>query len=288
MIVSLISHPGIATQRLMTALQAQAQRTAQTEPILAPVLDRLVLSQSTWGGVLSALLATRLACNDLPFDTLELLFGGLHASSAVLGDIAALDVAAVLRRDPASDEALSVVLHQKGFQAIQAHRIAHALWVAGRKELARCLQALSSLAFGVDIHPGCSLGHSAMFDHATGIVIGETCVIGHGVSLMQGVTLGGTGKAAGLRHPQIAQGVLIGAGAVLLGAIRIGAHAKVGAGSVVLADVPPRSTVVGVPARVVGKANASNPAEEMDQLVPSDSQAPQSPVHRPLSAGASQ
>lgn len=230
----------------------------------------------------------RLASDDLPFDVLAPLFGGLHASSPVLGDIAILDVAAVLRRDPASDEALSVVLYQKGFHAIQAHRMAHVLWIAGRRELAQCLQALSSRAFGVDIHPACSLGHSAMFDHATGIVIGETCVIGNGVSLMQNVTLGGTGKAAGLRHPQIESGVLVGAGAVLLGAIRVGAHSKVGAGSVVLADVPPRSTVVGVPARVVGTANTSNPAEEMDHLVPSDSPDSSSPIHRPFPAGTSQ
>lgn len=287
MIDRISSEHDVATQRLTSTLRAQAQRVASEEPILEPMLQRLVLVQPNWTEILAALLATRLASDELQSDELALLFSGLYQASPVLGDIAALDVSAVLRRDPASEQALAVVLHQKGFQAIQVHRLAHALWNTKRLELARCLQGLASRTFGVDIHPACSLGHSAMFDHATGIVIGETCVIGDGVSIMQNVTLGGTGKAAGVRHPQIAQGVLLGAGAVLLGAIRIGAYAKVGAASVVLADVAPRSTVVGVPARVVGTTDA-NPAEDMDHLIPCDPQDLHLSISRPIQAGTPQ
>lgn len=276
-----------ATQRLMSTLRSQAQRLTSQEPILQTMLQHLVLSQAILGDMLATSLAARLANDELRCDPLAALFRSLYNASPALSDLAALDVSAVLRRDPASDQALTVVLYQKGFQAIQVHRLAHTLWNAGRCDLARCLQGLSSRAFGVDIHPACSLGHSAMFDHATGIVIGETCVIGRGVSIMQNVTLGGTGKEAGVRHPQIAQGVLLGAGAVLLGAIRVGAYAKVGAASVVLADVAPRSTVVGVPARIVGTTDA-NPAEDMDHLTPCDLQSPSLSISRPIQAGTPQ
>ncbi|HEX4297787.1 MAG TPA: serine O-acetyltransferase, partial [Devosia sp.] len=171
-----------------------------------------------------------------------------------------------LERDPATHRAIVPFLYFKGFQAIQTHRFAHALWAAGRRDFALYLQSRSSQVFQVDINPAARIGKGLMLDHATGFVVGETAVIGDNCSILQGVTLGGTGKADEDRHPKIGNGVLIGAGATVLGNIRVGDCARIGAGSVVVRDVPPRVTVVGVPARIVGEAGAPQPASAMDQV----------------------
>jgi serine O-acetyltransferase len=175
------------------------------------------------------------------------------------------DIKAVKDRDPAADSYLTVILNLKGFHAIQAHRLANCLWQQNRKELARFIQSRTSEVFGVDIHPACKVGHGIMFDHATGIVIGETAVIEDNVSILQSVTLGGTGNEQGDRHPKIRAGVLIGAGAKVLGNIEVGEGARIGANSVVLSAVPAHTTVVGVPAKVVGKPSCPCPAESMNQ-----------------------
>ena len=252
---------------LDSILRQEAATLAGAEPMLAPRLARIVGDSGALDRALAQLLSSLLACEDVPASSLATLFEEVYASEQELRVLAALDVEATLRRDPASGSPLRVLLHHKGFHALQTHRAAHVLWTRNRTDLALHLQWRSSMALSVDIHPACRIGHSTMLDHATGIVIGETCVIQDGVSILQGVTLGGTGKQRGDRHPKIADGVLIGAGATLLGAIHVGEGAKIGAGSVVLSNVPAHKTVVGVSARVVGPASAFYPAEEMDHSV---------------------
>ena len=198
------------------------------------------------------------------------LFEHALEHSATIIQNAASDIRAVYERDAATSSYLPVILYLKGYQSIQVHRLAHFLWTNERRDLALFIQSRNSEVFGVDIHPACVIGKGIMFDHATGIVIGETCVIEDDVSIMQSVTLGGTGNEQGDRHPKIRTGVLVAAGAKVLGNIEVGRCAKVGAGSVVLDDVPPNSTVVGVPARVVGKSGKETPAQTMDQSILSD------------------
>lgn len=250
-----------------STLRQEAAVLARQEPLLAAKLERVFGPEPRLGTALSRLLSPLLACDDIASPTLQGLFEELHGSALELRLLAALDVQATLRRDPASQSPLRVVLHHKGFHALQAHRAAHLLWSRGRRDLALHLQSRASTVLAVDIHPACRIGHSTVLDHATGIVIGETCVIQDSVSILQGVTLGCTGKERGDRHPKVDDGVLIGAGAILLGAIRVGVGARIGAGSVVLSDVPPHTTAAGVPARVVGPASAFYPAEEMDHTL---------------------
>lgn len=176
-----------------------------------------------------------------------------------------MDLSAVRLRDPAVDKYSTPLLYLKGFHALQAYRIGHWLWGEGRKALAVYLQNQISVSFGVDIHPAAQIGCGIMLDHATGIVIGETAIVENDVSILQSVTLGGTGKTCGDRHPKVREGVMIGAGAKILGNIEIGRGAKIGAGSVVLHPVPPHTTVAGVPARIVGKPTSDKPSLEMDQ-----------------------
>jgi len=174
--------------------------------------------------------------------------------------------AELAKRDPATARMIEPVLYFKGFHALQTYRVAHVLWQAGRKDFALYLQSLSSRVFQVDIHPAAKIGKGVMFDHATGIVIGETAVIGDNCSLLHGVTLGGTGNEKGDRHPKIGRGVMMGSGAKILGNITVGDCARIAAGSVVLKDVPPRTTVAGVPAREIGFAGCEEPALAMDQF----------------------
>ena len=183
-------------------------------------------------------------------------------------DATEVDLRAICDRDPACPDVLVPFLYFKGFHALEAYRVSHALWQQGRSHLARHLQSRISECFAVDIHPAAALGRGILIDHGTGLVIGETAVVDDDVSLLQGVTLGGTGKECGDRHPKIRRGVLIGAGAKVLGNIEIGEGAKVGAGSIVLAPVPAYTTVVGNPARPVGGRHASMPALTMDQSLP--------------------
>jgi serine O-acetyltransferase len=262
------SDSGVDAALLWTQMRQAAQQTAQREPLLQARLRELVLDQPSLTAALAAVLARRLACADLQEQALRALMMEVLTQNpdAVMRFVA--DLLAVQERDPACAGPLHVLLNLKGFQALQAYRIAHALWHAGRGELALTLANQASLVFAADIHPAARIGAGVMIDHATGVVIGETAVVEDNVSILQNVTLGGTGKEHGDRHPKVRTGVMIGAGATILGNIEIGAMSKVAAGSVVLHPVPPHCTVAGVPARVVRHQQPDScPSQEMDQTL---------------------
>ena len=218
-----------------------------------------------FGDALSFRLASKLDNPMLPTMLIRDVIGEAMASDESLLSAAEIDVLATYTRDPACDDLSTPFLFYKGFHALQAHRIAHWLWQQGRNTLAQFFQNQISVTLGVDIHPAAQVGSGIMFDHATGIVIGETAVIEDDVSILHSVTLGGTGKSSGDRHPKIRKGVLLSAGCKIIGNIEVGQNAKVGAGSVVLDNVPPNVTVAGVPAKIVGHLHNSVPAHEMDQ-----------------------
>ena len=249
-------------------IRVEAEQVAAREPVLVPRLQALVLDRPSLASAIAAVVARRLAAEDLPEPVLHSLFDSVMQGRPAIVQQAAADLAAVKDRDPACPNLLHVVLNLKGFQSLQAYRIAHALWQDGRETLAFALSNQASAALGVDIHPAARIGCGVMFDHATGIVIGETSVVEDHVSILQNVTLGGTGKEHGDRHPKIRSGVMIGAGAKILGNIEVGTMSKVAAGSVVLRPVPAHCTVAGVPARVVRHHRADScPSDEMDQSI---------------------
>lgn len=251
-------------------LKSEAQELIDREPLLASYVYACVLNHKDLSSALSYLLAHKLANYVMSAVSIRELVDAAFREAPDIVECAAFDIKAVYDRDAATNSFLPVILYLKGYQSIQVHRVAHFLWKTGRKDLALYLQSRNSEVFGVDIHPACVMGKGIMFDHATGIVIGETTVIEDNVSIMQSVTLGGTGNEQGNRHPKIRSGVLISAGAKVLGNLEVGRGAKIGAGSVVLRDVAPHTTVVGVPAHRVGKPCDENPAHSMDQLVDSD------------------
>ncbi|KAJ1410784.1 Trimeric LpxA-like superfamily [Sesbania bispinosa] len=230
----------------------EARVDVTVEPILSSYYHSTILSHKSLASALSNHLAMRLSSASLPSGTLCDLFVGVLESDQEIMDAVKDDLRAVKERDPACISHVHCFLNFKGFLACQAHRVAHKLWSQGRKLLAVMIQNRVSEVFAVDIHPGAKIGSGILLDHATGIVVGETAVIGNNVSILHSVTLGGTGKVSGDRHPKIGDGVLIGAGTCILGNIKIGAGAKIGAGSVVIKEVPPRTTVVGNPAKLVG------------------------------------
>ncbi|MEE2677844.1 MAG: serine O-acetyltransferase [Myxococcota bacterium] len=246
----------------------EAREEAEREPVLASFLYTAILNHGSLESALAVHLAERLAGVGVGPDALRVVFEKVLTGDASLGTAVRADLEAVRDRDPACERLSEPLLYFKGFHALQAHRITHVLWTAGRRGLAQFLQNRSSEVLGVDIHPAARVGKGVFLDHGTGVVVGETAVIEDEVSLLQQVTLGGTGKQTGDRHPKVRAGVLIAAGAKILGNIEIGEGAKIGAGSVVLRDVPPHTTAVGVPARVVGSPAADHPALEMDQSVP--------------------
>nr|CAN73952.1 hypothetical protein VITISV_007126 [Vitis vinifera] len=212
----------------------------------------LILSHKSLESALANHLSIKLSNSSLPSSTLYDLFMGVLVEDGEIMGAVKDDLRAVKERDPACISYVQCLVNFKGFLACQAHRVAHRLWSQGRKILALVIQNRVSEAFAVDIHPGAKIGRGILLDHATGVVIGETAVIGDDVSILHNVTLGGTGKVSGDRHPKLGDGVLIGAGTCILGNVRIGDGAKVGAGSVVLKEVPPKTTAVGNPARLVG------------------------------------
>jgi len=253
------------SQALWQQLRAEAQEVLQQEPLLASYVYACVLNHDSLQSALSFILANKLSDDVMPVVTVRELFDTAFEESPDIIEQAACDIKAVFERDAAISTHLSVILYLKGFHSIEVHRLAHFLWVSERKELALFIQSRNSEVFSVDIHPACKIGKGVMFDHATGIVIGETSVIEDNVSILQQVTLGGTGNEQGDRHPKIRSGVLISAGAKVLGNLEIGEGAKIGAGSVVLNDVAPHTTVVGVPARIVGKPDSDTPSQTMEQ-----------------------
>lgn len=251
-------------------MRREARLDAEEEPIIASFLHVTILNHKTLERALAFHLANKLGCTSLllPITVAE-LFGEVFESSPAIREAIRDDIRAVRERDPACRGYSVPFLHFKGFQALQSYRVAHWLWGQGRHALALALQSRISETFGVDIHPAARIGQGILFDHATGIVIGETAVVGDNVSILHEVTLGGTGKETGDRHPKIGEGVMIGAGSKILGNVTIGDGAKIGAGSVVLTDVPPHCTAAGVPAKVVGHPRVDKPALVMDQTIDS-------------------
>ncbi|CAL0317436.1 unnamed protein product [Lupinus luteus] len=247
----------VSGHSLWLKMQDEARFDVTMEPILSSYYHTSILSHKSLESALANHLAIRLSNASLPSATLFDLFKGILDGDDEhnIMDAVKNDLRAVKERDPACISYVHCFLNFKGFVACQAHRVAHKLWLQGRKVLAVMIQNRVSEVLGVDIHPGAKIGSGILLDHATGIVVGETAVIGNDVSILHSVTLGGTGKASGDRHPKIGDGVLIGAGTCILGNIKIGDGAKIGAGSVVIKDVPPRTTVVGNPAKLVGGKN---------------------------------
>jgi len=256
---------GIDVAGVWQTLRAEAARVADEEPSLALLVEDVILSRPSWAAALGARLGRRLARVDMPRQYMEPLFSGMFESHPLLVHSVTRDLLAMYERDPACFSPLEPVLFFKGFLALSTYRVAHQLWQDGRRWLALYLQSIASESFAVDIHPAARIGCGILLDHATSFVVGETAIIEDDVSILHEVTLGGTGKATGDRHPIVRSGVLLGAGAKILGRVVIGTGAKVGAGSVVLTDVPPHTTVAGVPAVVVGELGEENPATEMNQ-----------------------
>ena len=256
------------TEQIWDQIYAEARAARTQDPALAGLIGPLALDHHNLADALAAILPHELSHSDNTID-MHRLFRSAYQQAPHLVEEAAYDLAAIIKRDPAPHgQPLIPFMFYKGFHAIQTHRVAHWLWNQGRKTMACYLQSLTSRRFAVDIHPAAKIGHGIMVDHAHGVVIGETCVIDNDVSLLHNVTLGGTGKINGDRHPKIRSGVMIGAGAKVLGNIEIGAGARIAAGSVVLQAVPPCVTVAGVPAKIIGQAGCENPAEEMNQTFP--------------------
>lgn len=245
-------------------MMKEAQRDADSEPLLSSFLYASILAHDSFVRALAFVLANRLAnATMLPTQLFEIFYEVFKSDKKTL-DCAVADVMAVRERDPSCASYSSALLYFKGFQALQVHRVAHALWNRGQKVIALTLQSRVSEVYAMDIHPAANLGCGVLIDHGTGVVIGETAVVGNNVSLLQNVTLGGTGKEVGDRHPKIGDNVLIGASATVLGNITIGKGAQVAAGSLVLKPVPPHTMVAGSPAKVVGKVSG-NPALQMEQ-----------------------
>jgi serine O-acetyltransferase len=249
------------------ALRNEAAQAARSEPALASLLNAVVLSHRDLGEALSYQLARKLGDQELRAMSLRELATEAYAADPNLVDVAEADLRAVFERDPACKGYVQPFLFFKGFQALQTQRVAHWLWAQGRETIALYLQSRMSEVFQVDIHPATRIGSGVFIDHGTGIVIGETAVIGDDVSLLQGVTLGGTGKERGDRHPKLGRGVLVGANATVLGNNVIGDYAKIASGSVVLKPVPPGCTAAGVPARLVNCPTCEDPAKSMDHTL---------------------
>ncbi len=247
-------------------IRREAQEGIQKEPLLASFLSSTILSHKTLEDVLSFHLAGKLESITLPAVSLRELFDEAFANEAGIGEAIRTDLIAVHDRDPACRMFCQPLLYFKGFQALQSYRVAHYYWNRERYHLALFLQSRMSEVFGIDIHPAARIGKGILIDHGTGVVIGETAVIGNNVSLLHEVTLGGTGKVHGDRHPKVSDGVLIAAGAKILGNIHIGEGAKIAACAVVLRDIPPHTTVAGVPAKPIGPTSEEAPALLMDQF----------------------
>ena len=256
--------PPAPVRAIWAQVRIEAEREREREPGLEGFLDSAILARAGIGDALAWSLSHELASPLVGQPRLRELFDETHALDPGIVEAACEDLQAVRDRDPALETYCPALLFFKGYHALQAYRIAHRLWNDGRHLPALLVQSRMSQAYGVDIHPAARIGRGIMIDHATGVVVGETAVVEDDVSILHEVTLGGTGKETGDRHPKVRAGVLIGAGAKLLGNVEIGPGAKVGAGSVVLADVAAHRTVAGVPAVEVGGTGSDAPALTMD------------------------
>ncbi|MBV7410160.1 serine O-acetyltransferase [Maritimibacter sp. DP1N21-5] len=245
---------------------SEAHEAVAHEPLMGGLIHACILHHKSLEKALSYRIAAKLSSNEMSMMVLREVANEAYAVSPELVEAARADLSAVMERDPATHRFLQPMLYFKGFQGMQAYRLAHWLWEQGRHDLAYFLQMRCSEVYGIDIHPAARIGKGIMIDHAHSIVIGETAVVGNNVSMLHSVTLGGTGKEEEDRHPKIEDEVLIGAGAKVLGNIRVGCCSRIAAGSVVLADVPPATTVAGVPAKVVGEAGCAHPSVTMNHM----------------------
>lgn len=245
----------------------EADDAIVAEPLMGGLIHAGVLHHKTFAGALAYRLSMKLASAEMSEQILREIADTAYQKTPALTDAARADLVAIYDRDPACHRFVQPLLFFKGFQAIQSYRLGHWLWEMGRRDLAYFVQMRVSEMFGVDIHPAARIGRGIMIDHAHSIVVGETAVVGDNVSMLHSVTLGGTGKEDDDRHPKIGNGVLIGAGAKVLGNISVGHCSRIAAGSVVLEDVPPMKTVAGVPAKIVGEAGCSQPSMTMHQML---------------------
>lgn len=245
----------------------EAREVVAGEPVMGGLIHACVLHHANVEKALSYRISAKLSSNEMSMLVLREVADEAYRAAPGLAEAARADLVAVLERDPATYRLLQPILYYKGFQAMQAYRVAHWLWTEGRRDLAYFLQMRCSEVYGIDIHPAARIGKGIMIDHAHSIVIGETAVVGDNVSMLHSVTLGGTGKEKEDRHPKVGDDVLIGAGAKVLGNISVGRSSRIAAGSVVLEDVPEGTTVAGVPAKVVGAAGCAHPSVSMNQLL---------------------
>lgn len=248
-------------------MRSEAEEALRLDPALTPLFLGELLNRASFEEAVVHRVSGRLGASALDAAAVADAFLEALASDPGIGEAFRADAAAYVERDPACRRLIEPLLYYKGFHAIQASRLAHALWRAGKRDFAFYIQSRTSDALAADVHPAARFGKGIFLDHATGFVVGETAVVEDDVSILHDVTLGGTGKAAGDRHPKVRRGVMIGAGAKILGNIEIGACSRIAAGSVVLAAIPPNSVVAGVPAKVVGVEASAQPARDMDQIL---------------------
>jgi serine O-acetyltransferase len=253
-----------------TRIRREAETVALTEPELASFIYSSVLHHDTLETAVAHRIGERLDHADVSGELIRQAYADALDESPAIGEAFRADIVATFDRDPATNRFIEPLLFFKGFHAIQTHRLANWLWNKARKDFAFYLQSRASAVFQTDIHPAARIGRGIFLDHATGLVVGETAVIDDDVSMLHDVTLGGTGNEVGDRHPKIRHGVMIGAGAKILGNIEIGHCARIAAGSVVLKSVPNNKTVAGVPARVIGEAGCAEPSRTMDQMLYGD------------------
>ena len=248
-------------------IRQEATKATTDEPLIGGFVHATILHHTSLDKALSYRIAAKLASNEMSNMVLREIVDQAYIDQPDLVQAARADLVAIYERDPACHRLLQPILYFKGYQAVQAYRVSHYLWKRGQQDLAYFFQMRVSEIFGVDIHPGARIGKGIMTDHAHSVVIGETAVVGDNVSMLHSVTLGGTGKEEEDRHPKIGDGVLIGAGAKVLGNITIGHCSRIAAGSVVLEDVPPCKTVAGIPARIVGEAGCDQPSISMNHML---------------------
>ncbi|APX13706.1 serine O-acetyltransferase [Tateyamaria omphalii] len=248
----------------------EARQAVSDEPLIGGFVHACILHHKSVEKALSYRIAAKLASNEMSMVVVREIVEEAYQTSPALVEAARADLVAVYERDPACHRLLQPILYFKGYQAMQAYRVGHYLWTEGHRDLAYFFQMRVSEIFGVDIHPAAHIGKGIMIDHAHSIVIGETAIVGDNVSMLHSVTLGGTGKEEEDRHPKIGNGVLIGAGAKVLGNIKIGNCSRIAAGSVVLEEVPPCKTVAGIPARIVGEAGCDQPSVSMNHMLGKD------------------
>ena len=251
-------------------VRSEAEDAVVAEPAIGGFIHTCVLQHSSFDNALAHRVSSKLASAEISDQTLRDICSKAISNDPQVANAARADVMAVVDRDPACNRYMQPLLYFKGFLAVQAYRVSNWLWHTNQRDMAYFFQMRTSEVFGIDIHPAAKIGKGLMIDHAHSIVIGETSVVGDNVSMLHSVTLGGTGKEDEDRHPKIGDGVMIGAGAKVLGNIKVGNCCRIAAGSVVLQGIPPKKTVAGVPAKIVGEAGCSTPSIKMDQILPSE------------------